>query len=237
MKLLHSILAFLLLIAPFVTPAESSAQGQDPRSDNAKAFHLNPYTGKVDGMNLVWEERPYTTYQLVQARLIDEQEAAGNTVAKYMVVDCYGTPMSEKVWLAWAWPQLADGHLLPGNQNNEHMIGSKFPSTTIGPLAIYVGNGAAEPISDIIGGLGLPDGRHVSFYLVFRKRCGLFPTATPAPAATATPIVPPTAVPPTAVVPTPSPTPAPGHDPNTQLLIDIKELLRQLLAWEVYRGK
>ncbi|MCB0243722.1 MAG: hypothetical protein KDI12_09950, partial [Anaerolineae bacterium] len=38
------------------------------------------------------------------------------------------------------------------------------------PLAVYIGDGQGNVISDVIGGLGLPGGRHVCYDLVFRDR-------------------------------------------------------------------
>jgi hypothetical protein len=37
-------------------------------------------------------------------------------------------------------------------------------------LALYVGDANGNPISDIIGGLGLPDNRHVCFMLTWKER-------------------------------------------------------------------
>jgi hypothetical protein len=228
--------AALLLV--YLVPGVVFGQTADPRADNARAFHIDA-SGKVDGVELVYVERPESTYQLVQARLIDEASAGGNTVAKFVVVDCFGTPISENVWLAWPWPTLDGGRLLPGNQNSEHMIVNKYDGAQgeIGPLAIYVGDGAGRIISDEIGGLGLPNGRHVSFYLAFRKRCGLLPTATPVPVVTT----------PTPVVPTSTPGPSPTPGPDTATLhadlvqlhadaLSIQGLLQQILD-RILQGK
>jgi hypothetical protein len=209
---------FVVLLVLFVGTIGVQGQSNDPRSDNAKAFHING-AGLVDGVELQYEEHPESTYQLVQARLIDEASAGGNTVAKFVVVDCFGTPISENVWLAWAWPTLGDGKLLPGNQNSEHMITNYYIPPSVGPLAIYVGDNAGRPISDKIGGLGLPYKRHVSFYLAFRKRCGLLPTSTPLPT------VVPTSTPVAWVTPTPTPGPGPVYD-----LEETNNLLRQILG-------
>ena len=218
-RLILALVFFLTLVVP--------AAGQtieDPRTENARAFHTNA-AGLVDGVQLIYEERPYTTYQLVQARLVDEGAAAGNTVAKFVVVDCYGTPISENVWLAWAYPAMLDGKALPGNQNNEHMVsGLPYSPPDIGPGALYVGDSQGRINSDVIGGLGLPFKRHVSYYLAWRKRCGiqvLTPTptsnVTPNPTVTSTPIV----------TATPGPSPTPG--PVVGDLTETNNLLRQIL--------
>ncbi len=212
------LLLIVLLFSVSVTPA--AAQAPDPRTDNAKAFHVNS-NSQVDGIELVYQERPWTAYQLVQARLVDEASSGGNTVAKYVVVDCYGTPISENVYLAWAWPELIGGSTLPGNQNSEHMIVNGFSPPAIGPLAIYVGDSKGAVISDVIGGLGLPFKRHVSFYLAFRKRCAVQPTVTPTPTS---PYVTPTPTP----VATVAPTPASDMKETNDLLRQVLDVLRAL---------
>jgi hypothetical protein len=94
-----------------------------------------------------------------------------------------GLRTADTVYLSWPyWPaedaalhvtgpeQLLQNHLTPGNPDNKHVIGSTFKSTVIGPLALYVGDANGNPISDIIGGLGLPDNRHVCFMLTWKER-------------------------------------------------------------------
>lgn len=207
----------------------------DPRTENAKAFHVNS-ANMVDGVELHYDARPWTTYQIVQARLVDEASAAGNVTAKFVVVDCNGVPVSENVYLAWPYPQLDGGKALPGNQNNEHMIYSTYQPPNIGPLAMYVGDSKGNIISDVIGGLGLPFNRHVSYYVAFKKRCGVqVVTPVPSPAPTSTPIyVAPTQTP----VPTVTPQPIitvvpPTATPSPVISGDLAEtnsLLRQILA-------
>lgn len=170
----------LVLVLALISVGPAAGQTVDPRTANARAYQLDA-AGRVVGVELVYDERPSTDYQLVQARLIDEASAGGNTVAKFAVVDCLGTPISENVYLAWPWPSMNHGASLPGNQNSEHMITSPYTPPDIGPLAVYVGDSAGRINSDVIGGLGLPNKRHVSYYLAFRKRCSTSPTPTPIP--------------------------------------------------------
>lgn len=184
------ILVLVLLLASVLPVAGQTAT--DPRTPNAQAFHVNS-AGLVDGVELVYDEYPDSAYQLVQARLIDEASAGGATVATYVVIDCYGVPVSENVYLAWPYPELNGGQLLPGNQSNQHMITNGYSPPNRGPLAIFIGDAQGRRISDVIGGLGLPFNRHVSFYLAFKRRCG--PVATPTPTATPGPEVTPTPVP------------------------------------------
>lgn len=228
MKRINILLLIVVLLFVGVMPV--AAQTTDPRTDNAKAFHTNS-AGLVDGVELVYQERPWTTYQIVQARLVDEQSAAGNVVAKFVVVDCNGVPLSENVYLAWAWPELLDGKSLPGNQNNEHMIYTPYNPPDIGPLALYVGDAKGNINSDVIGGLGLPFKRHVSYYVAFKKRCGVN-VVTPAPTVRATPSPTPdldvrTPFPTALVTVSPVITPFP---PTKTDLTETNNLLRQIMG-------
>jgi hypothetical protein len=212
--LIALVLVLSALAGWLVSAAQPYPAQTDPRSENARAFHVNG-AGQVDGVELCYQELPGSKYQLVQARLIDEASAGGNTIARFAVVDRYGTPVSENVYLAWPWPALGDGRLLPGNQNSEHMVANSYSPPERGPLAIYVGDSQAHAISDLIGCLGLPFKRHVSYYLAFRERSGTAPaTDTPTP-------------PPVSPLPTPAP---PGGDlaETNSLLQMILDALRQL---------
>jgi hypothetical protein len=213
---MRRILLICVLLALIVSPFSVAAQSVDPRSENARAYHMNA-AGMVDGVELVYQERPDTKYQLVQARLVDEASAGGNTVAKFVVIDCYGTPTSENVYLAWPWPGMDGGKLLPGNQNSEHMIMNYYVPPNIGPLAIYVGDSQGRIISDVVGGLGLPAKRHVSFYLAFRQRCSAPATPTPIPSPQPGPTV------------TPGPTPPPA--PTEQGIAAAVNRLANIFAW------
>ena len=141
----------------------------DPRADNCKAFHLDG-SGKVDGVELAYREIPSAMYELYNVRLITEAAAGGATVASFAVYDAHGFAVSENVYLAWAWPDLKDGKLLPGNQNNQHMIVNTYDPPALGPLAMFVGDDQGHIISDVIGGLGLPNHRHVSYQMAWRLR-------------------------------------------------------------------
>lgn len=150
----------------------------DPRTPNCRAFHVTA-DGKVDGVNLVYEERPATKYQLVYATLIDETQTQA-TVATFDVLDTNGISITLPVWLAWPYPDLSN-RVLPGNQQKQHMITSTYDAArgVTGPLALYVGDAAGNPISDVLGGLGLPNSRHVSYALVWKERATGSGTGTP----------------------------------------------------------
>lgn len=141
----------------------------DPRTANAKRFARNS-AGKVVGMNLPWEERSTTKYAIVHAALIDEEQAKGEHVCKFSVLNKSGVPVTERVMLRWFDPTQGEQRLLPGNQDNKHVISSKFSSAVVGPLDILIEDAAGAIISDEWLGLGLPDGAHVSFELAFKER-------------------------------------------------------------------
>src|SRR5574343_1056612 len=140
----------------------------DPRSPNCKAFHVNA-SGQVDGVELVYEAIPEAQYELVYVHLIDEAAAQGNTVATCTVLNKDGIDVAEPVYLAWPWPDL-NNHALPGNPDGKHMITNGYTPPVIGPLALYVGDAQGVVRSDVIGGLGLPWNRHISFACVWKER-------------------------------------------------------------------
>ena len=114
---------------------------------------------------------PSTLYELIRVELISEADAGGATVANCTVLDKEDIQTGERVYLAWPFPNLTD-KVLPGNANGQHMITNGFPAHdgTIGPLALYVGDANGQINSDLIGGLGLPDNRHVCYRVTWRER-------------------------------------------------------------------
>lgn len=149
--------------------ANVAAAATDPRAANARAFVLDA-NGKVVGVELEWVSRPETPWELVQAVLLDEYQAMGNTVATYSAIDERGLETPVNCFLTWPYPNMSK-RILPGNPNRQHTITSTYPTDgRIGPLGLYIGDGAGNVQSDIIWGLGLPDNRHVCFFLTWRKR-------------------------------------------------------------------
>lgn len=142
----------------------------DPRAENCRAYHLDA-GGRVDGVKLEYLEVPSSLYRLVLVQLIGEAEAAGNTVATCTVLDLHGVTVAERVYLAWPWPSIAN-RALPGNPSGQHMISNGYDAAkgALGPLGLYVGNAAGNPISDLVGGLGLPNNRHVCFRATWQER-------------------------------------------------------------------
>lgn len=143
----------------------------DPRAENCRSYKLDA-GGKVVGVNLVYQPIPSAKYELIQAKLIDEYEAGETLVATCSVLTKDGIVTAEKVWLAWAWPELVDGFGLPGNPNGQHIISNGYRAAdgVIGPLALYPGDAQHNPIGDVIGGIGLPDNRHVCYLFTWRER-------------------------------------------------------------------
>ncbi len=140
----------------------------DPRAENCRAVAVDG-AGKVTGVELRVVAQPGAKFELVRVELIDEAAAQGNTVATCVVLDANGVQTADTVYLAWPFPALGNV-LRPGNPNGQHMITNGYNPPDIGPLALYVGDGAGKPISDIIGGLGLPWKRHVCFRATWRER-------------------------------------------------------------------
>jgi hypothetical protein len=131
--------------------------------------------GRVISVELVHVPIPTARYALLRVELIEEEAAQGNTVASCVVLDANGVQTAESVYLAWPFPDLSN-RALPGNPNNQHMIMNGYAPPSIGPLALYVGDRAGAPISDVIGGLGLPGNRHVCYRATWQER-----TAEPEP--------------------------------------------------------
>jgi hypothetical protein len=151
----------------------------DPRSENARQFSMT--NNKVTGVALSHISFPGSKWALVRASLVDEVAAQGQTVARVIVRDKEGIEAQVSCYLGWPWQGWQPGNgisnrLLPGNTNfpYEHIITNRYDPTGSGqgPLAIYIGDGNGTVQSDVIGGLGLPAGHHVSYHLVFQERNG-----------------------------------------------------------------
>jgi hypothetical protein len=154
----------------------------DPRSANAKAFKLDG-ANYVVGIELQYVPMPSAPYECVKAEFIDEIQSNLSTVANLSVRDADGYETAERVWLAWPYPNVnyqdPETRGLPGNPNHQHMITSGFKPPAIGPLQMYVGDANGQPISDIIGGLGLPYNHHVCFNLIWKWRGVIVPPVEP----------------------------------------------------------
>jgi hypothetical protein len=151
----------------------------DPRTPNAQGYSQD-VDGKVTGVMLTHTPNPAARYELIQAALIDERSAQGQTVARVFVKDRNNLDMVATAYLAWPWVGWQPGQqfgnkLKPGNANYpyEHIITNGYNPPNPGPLAIYIsemGDNSGTPASDVIGGIGLPFKHHVSYQLIFRER-------------------------------------------------------------------
>lgn len=149
----------------------------DPRNANCQAYHTDA-SGKVDGVELTHFPAPETQYALLSVDLIGEAAAQGNTTAAIHVLKADGSPATVQCYLGWPWPGWTyPNHFgntgLPGNSNYpyQHMITNAYnPSNDRGPLAIFIGDAQGNVLSDVIGGFGLPAGRHVCYTLTFKER-------------------------------------------------------------------
>lgn len=133
-------------------------------------------SGMVTGVQLGITKVNGAKYEVYSVELIDEKSAGGNTVAYCTVLDKNNIPNAEQVRLTWAGkaPPFADSGLA-GNGRNEHVIINKYNPPANGPLALHTG-GFNAPTSDIVWGLGLPFGHHVSFRVIFREKGATTPT-------------------------------------------------------------
>lgn len=157
----------------------------DPRAENCRRFAVDA-ENKVTGVALTHLPAPAARFELIKAELIDEVTAQGQTVASVHVLDATNLPVQVHCYLGWPWQ---DWHFparfaekgLPGNTNYpyQHMITNKHNPSEPGPLAIFIGDRDGNVLSDVIGGLGLPAGRHVGYHLVFRERTGALTPGLP----------------------------------------------------------
>jgi hypothetical protein len=164
--------------------AALKAATADKRAPNCRGF-LRGSNGKVIGINLVHVPIPSALYELALAELIDEEAAQGNTVVTVVALNNDGIQTAERTFMAWPFPSLdgEDSPCGPGNSSNQFATTSKYPSNVIGPLAFHLGDAQGNPISDIIGGYGLPDGAHISGRVTFKQRSAFIdPEPEPEPA-------------------------------------------------------
>ena len=131
--------------------------------DNTKHFRIDD-KGKIVAVRLIIEDVPNQIYEVKTLRLIDEYESNGRTIAY-----CSTSDYREDIFLGWPYRQgyksLATTAI--SNDNGEIPIINKFWNNDYGWLAVHVGR---LPESQIVGGLGLPLGHHVSFEIKWEKR-------------------------------------------------------------------
>lgn len=167
-----------VVVPPVVVPGVE----KDPRTARAKAF-ANPGS-KIEGMALTYWRMAESRWQLVDFDIFTENESVNETKAIIHVLKWAEVggqkvliPARARCYLAWPIdstgnPQSLESQQLPGNVNvpYEHIITNSFSPPKKGPLAIFIGDDQGMIDSDVAGGLGLPNSRHVSFHLVFVER-------------------------------------------------------------------
>ena len=153
----------------------------DPRQANARA-HGTDASGLVTAVWLTVHTKPSTRYRCVNAYLIDEHQAKGQTVILIAVKRKDGTVANERVLLATGYngnPDKFDDLLEPGNAfvPVQHIMadahtgkGCSFFPPDLGPLAIFVAGANDRVDSDVVGNLGLPGSHHVSFMIEYQER-------------------------------------------------------------------
>ena len=141
----------------------------DPRAENCKAYRKDN-NGKVVGVELGITPVANSRYEVYSVRLRDEYAANGQTIAQCRVLDKSGVDTGIPVRMAWPGrgPHF-EASALPGNAQNQHPIVNKYWPPSLGPLAFFVGDHGA-PMSDIVYGVGLPEGHHISLDVIFRER-------------------------------------------------------------------
>lgn len=152
----------------------------NPLAQNCQGYRKDS-TGKVVGVQLGIRSVPNSRYEVYSVRLRDEYEAQGNTVARCKVLDKNAVDTGIAVRMAWPGEgPTFQSSALPGNPSNEHFVPNKYWPPSLGPLALYVG-AHNQPESDIVYGIGLPEGHHVSFDVIFRERVATQPPVDPDP--------------------------------------------------------
>lgn len=149
---------------------------RDPRAANCRGFKIVG-NGKVIGVELDVVIRPDQPYELVHVGLIDEYSPqAAQAIATSKVYGVDGQPEHIPVSLAWPWGDRGTAGLTnfaePSNDKNEHPITNAFDpsSQEKGPLALCIRDSQNNIISDVVGGLGLPLGHHVSYVVTWSRR-------------------------------------------------------------------
>jgi len=153
----------------------------DPRFVNAREFLADSW-GRVIGVMLTVIPVTGARYEVDQVRLIDEVEAAGRHVVQVEVLDRDGMRVcGHRAILVWPWHpcdmDLVEGldqvrwplaRCSPYELPLDHMYDPSMDRQ--GPVAVQVVDEDGRRISDVVAGLGLPSGRHVSYDIVYRER-------------------------------------------------------------------
>lgn len=158
------------------------AAKKDPRTQRTKAHNLA--AEKIAGIAGIFREMPDTRFQLVDFDLFTEDEAKNDLraiihVFKWAKVGSRWVLLPARVRCYLAWPVDSTGNpdsleqwQLPGNlaEPYQHMIYSDYAPPKKGPLAVFIGDDSGQVDSDIAGGIGLPNKRHIGVHMTFVER-------------------------------------------------------------------
>jgi hypothetical protein len=159
---------------PVVYGKDSYTDEFDPRLPDATRHSL--VAGKVSDIHLMVHVKPNTKYRCTKVYVLGEEEAEGKTIATVSVYDKEGGLLCGSVVMATGYQgntNQFDDRILSGDKVPcEHIITAVYSPPNLGPLAIYVcgDNDPALIDSDVVGSLGLPGGRHVSFVIEYHER-------------------------------------------------------------------
>jgi hypothetical protein len=155
----------------------------DPRQPNART-HSTDSNGRVTAVWLTVHVDPKARFRCVNAFVKGEEEAKGQTIILISVRDKNGNAQNNQVIMATGYQGQAgpfDDYLTPGNAFYpvQHILadshdgkGCTFIPPALGGIAIFVAKTGDIRVSDsdIVGNLGLPYARHVSYVLEFQER-------------------------------------------------------------------
>ena len=136
----------------------------DPRSANTRQHLVSD--GKVLAVHLQVHTQPDRPYKATAVRLIDENNAGGNHVARIAQV---GSAEMVGLFLGYGGGLTFDSFIRHAPRQ-EIVIDGAFDPPNLGPLAIALIDSSGRIISDVVASLGLPGRHHVCYEIVFERR-------------------------------------------------------------------
>lgn len=136
----------------------------DPRSANTRQHLVSD--GKVLAVHLQVHALPDRPYRATAVRLIDENNAGGNHVARITQV---GSAEMVGLFLGYGGGLTFDSYIRH-TPRQEVVIDGAFAPPNLGPLAIALIDFSGRIISDVVASMGLPGRHHVCYEIVFERR-------------------------------------------------------------------
>lgn len=140
----------------------------DVRSDSARD-HTVDKSGRVTGVHLTVHDLPTSPFKATLVSVLGEDRSGGQTVARIKVVDDSGSGLRPVLFTGYRGNTESFDEMIEVN-GYVAVIASKFDPPNLGPLAIGLVDQYGRMQSDLVGSLGLPWGRHVSFDIEFVRR-------------------------------------------------------------------